>query len=153
VLNHQGSPELRYINIVAMEHSALRILQLTTQLKVLKDRVVVLESQLKVSKDNTAEAMRFGTDVETAFNELVVRLDNAEEDADRLEEEARTTNRELRRLKKEPKENASHLANLTRVWLDTKHPSTDGYPEGEVMDKFVVLKLIKDILRNHSLIE
>ena len=139
-----------YTNIsdaTKQELSTFSVEQLPTEL------IATLKSRLEDEKAGTRRALDLVVKANDIAQRLLDRFDNTEREVVRLKEEAETLKREVRRLEKVPKENADHLAHLTRAWLASKHASTDGHPEGEDMDDFVVLKLIKDMLSNHGVTE
>ena len=139
-----------YTNIsdaTKQELSTFSVEQLPTEL------IATLKSRLEDEKAGTRRALDLVVKANDIAQRLLDRNDNTEREVVRLKEEAETLKREVRRLEKVPKENADHLAHLTREWLASKHPSTDGYPEGEDMDDFVVLKMIKDMLSNQGVTE
>jgi hypothetical protein len=129
------------------ELSTLSVEQLTTEL------IATLTSRLEEEKAGRGHALDLAVKANDIVQQLLDRNDHAERRVVRLKAEAETLKREVRRLEKVPKESADHLAHLTREWLALKHPSTDGYPESEDMDDFVVLKLIKDMLSNRGVTE
>jgi hypothetical protein len=136
------------------ELSTFSVEQLTTELiATLTSRLEYEKSRLEEEKAGRGHALDLAVEFNDVAQQLLDRNVNSEREVVRLKEEAETLKREVRRLEKVPKENADHLAHLTRAWLASKHASTDGHPEGEDMDDFVVLKLIKDMLSNHGVSE
>jgi chromosome segregation ATPase len=131
------------------EQSALQ----TEQLATLNVRIAKLEFELKAKSDAYEAAYVWAKGTFNKMNQFADLAESAEEEVERLQEEVEKLKTEARRLKKDSNENSDHLASLTREWQALKHPLTDEYRHDEEVDDFFITKSIREMLRNHTLIE
>ena len=125
----------------------------TEQLATLNGRIAKLEFELKAKSDACEAAYVWAKGTSNKMNQFADLAEIAEEKVERLQEEVEKLKTEARRLKKDPNKNSDHLGSLTREWQALKHPLTDEYRHDEEVDDFFITKCIREMLRNHTLIE